>query len=137
MPVLQPDTSAAEDFSTPIPPNTYPARIVSVEVGKSKAGNDKIVPKFKIMTKDGERTRVAHLVIAGEGSMGFDQLLRAAKMTDLADAYRDKELKKKPPFDTNSLVGVELMVVIEPNLYHNPETKQDENRDQIGGYLPA
>src|SRR5256885_1079438 len=122
MPVLQPDTSQAEDFGTPIPPGTYAARIAECAVGKSKAGNDKIVPKFKIKVGETERTRVAHIVTSGEGAMGFDGLLRAAKMSQLADAYRDKALKTKPPFDTDSLVGVELMVVIEPNLYHNPQT---------------
>jgi len=137
MPVLTPDTSEAEDFATPIEPGTYKARIISCEAGKSRAGNDKIVPKFKIRVGDGERTRVAHLVVAGEGASGFDNLLRAAKMSDLADAYKDKALKTKPPFNTDSLVGVELMVVIEPNLYHNPDTKQDEHRDQIKSYLPA
>jgi hypothetical protein len=136
MAVLNPDTSLAEDFSKPIEPGTYPARIVQVDAGKSKKGNDKIMPKFKIKTPDGERTRVSHIVISGEGAMGFDGLLRAAKMTDLAEAYRDKALKTKPAFDTNSLVGIELQVVIEPNLYHNDDTGKDENRDQIAGFLP-
>jgi len=136
MPVLQPDTSQAEDFSTPIEPGTYPARIVECPGGKSKVGNDKIMPKFKIRTPDGERTRMSHLVISGEGAMGFDGLLRAARMSELADAYRDKALKQKPPFNTDSLVGVELQVVIGPNLYHNPNTGQDEKRDQIDSFLP-
>jgi hypothetical protein len=137
MAVLQPDTSQAEDFSKPIPPNTYPAHIIACEAGKSKAGNQKIMPKFKINVNGETRTRTAHLNITGEGAIGFDQLLRAAKMTELADAYRDKQLVKKPSFDTAQLVGVDLMVVIGPNLYHNPDTGKDENRDQIDGYLPA
>ena len=136
MPVLNPDTSQAEDFSKPIEPGTYPARIVECSAGKSKAGNDKVMPKFKIKTPDGERTRVSHLVISGEGAMGFDGLLRAARMIDLAEAYRDKALKVKPSFDTGSLIGVELQVIVEPNLYHNKDTDKDENRDQIAGFLP-
>lgn len=136
MPVLNPDTSQAEDFGTPIDPGTYKARVVECGAGKSKAGNDKIVPKFKITTPNGERTRVSHLVITGEGAMGFDGLLRAARMGELADAYRDKALKQKPPFNTDSLVGVELQVVIGPNLYHNPTTNLDEKRDQIDSFLP-
>jgi hypothetical protein len=95
------------------------------------------MPKFKVNVNGETRTRVAHLNITGEGAIGFDQLLRAAKMTDLADAYRDKQLERKPPFDTSSLIGVDLMLVIGPNLYHNPDTGKDENRDQIDGYLPA
>ncbi len=135
MPILNPDTSDAEDFSTPIEPNTYPARIVACDAGKSKAGNQKVMPKFKISVGDTTRTRTAHLNISGEGAIGFDQLLRAVDMDELADAYKDKQLNPKPPFDTNSLIGCELLVVVEENLYHNPDTKQDERRDQISGYL--
>jgi len=133
-PVLTPDTSAAEDYTTPIPPNTYKARIIDVEAGKSKAGNSKVMPKFEIDVDGKKRTRTAHLVISGEGSMGFDQLLRACKMTDLADAYRDPSVQPKPPFDTESLRGHELMVVVEENLY-KPEGGQEQKRDQITGYL--
>jgi len=136
MPVLNPDTSQAEDYGTPIEPGTYPARIVECPGGQSKKGNPVIRPKFKIKVGDGERTRVSHLVITGEGAMGFDGLLRAARMSELADAYRDKALKTKPPFNTDSLIGVELQVVIGPNLYHNETTGQDEKRDQIDSFLP-
>ena len=137
MPILNPDTSDAEDFSKPISPGTYKAKIVACDGGKSKAGNQKAVPKLKITTDDGVRTRSAHLVVSGEGSMGFDQLLRACDMGDLADAYRDKNVSPKPPFDTDSVVGHEVLVIVEENLYHNPETKQDEKRDQISGFLRA
>lgn len=137
MPVLQPDTSAAEDFSTPIPPATYPASIVACDVGKSKAGNQKIMPKFKIMVDGHERTRTAHLVISGEGSMGLDQLLRAVHMNDLADAYRDPTINPKPGLDTDTLVGQELQVVVEENLYKPDGGGPEQKRDQITGYLRA
>lgn len=136
MPVLNPDTSMAEDFSEVIEPGTYRARIIECGVGKSKAGNSKIMPKFKVKVGDRERTRIAHLVITGEGSMGFDQLLRAANMEDLADAYRDPQVNPKPGFDTDSLVGVELNVVVEENLY-KPEGGPEQKRDQISGFLRA
>jgi len=135
-PVLQPDTSAAEDFSTPIPPGTYKAHIIDVEVGKSKAGNQKIMPKFELDVDGKKRTRTAHLVISGEGSMGFDQLLRACKMNDLADAYRDPTVSPKPPFDTDSLRGHDVMVVVEENIY-KPDTGPEQKRDQLTGYLRA
>ena len=48
--------------------------------------------------------------------MGFDQLLRACKMNDLADAYRDAAVTPKPPFDTDTLRGHEVMVVIEEQI---------------------
>lgn len=135
MPVLQPDTSAAEDFSKPINPGTYPAKIVACDGGKSKAGNQKIMPKLKINVDGETRTRTGHHVVSGEGAMTFDQLLRSAGLGELADAYRDKTVSPKPPFDTDALVGQEVMVVIGPNLY----TRDDgttEMRDQIDGYLP-
>jgi len=135
MPVLQPDTSAAEDFSQPIPPATYKASIVACEAGKSKAGNQKIMPKFKIMVDGHERTRTAHLVISGEGSMGFDQLLRATHNSDLADQYRDASISPKPGFDTDTLVGAELQVIVEENLYKPEGGGQEQKRDQITGYL--
>lgn len=135
-PMLNPDTSAAEDFSQPINPGTYKARIVSCDVGKSKAGNPKITPKFKINVDGKDRTRVAHLNISGEGSIGFDQLLRACNMEDLAEAYHDPQVSPKPPFDTDSLIGQELMVVVEENLY-KPDNGPEQKRDQISGYLKA
>lgn len=137
MPLLTPDTSQAEDFSKPINPGTYPARVIAAEVGKSKAGNDKFMPKFKIMVDGNERTRQAHLVVTGEGASGFDQFLRAVGLTPLADQYRDKTVQPKPPFDTDATIGANLMVVIGPNLYKNPATGKDEMRDQIDGFLPA
>lgn len=134
MPVLQPDTSAAEDFSTPIEPGTYHARIIACEAGRSKQGNQKIMPKFKIQVNGHDRTRTAHLVVSGEGSMGFDQLLRACHMNDLADAYRDASLQTKPPFDTDTLIGQELQVVVEENIY-KPDNGPEQKRDQLTGFL--
>lgn len=136
MAVLQPDTSAAQDFTTPIAPGTYKAKIISCDAGKSKAGNDKIVPKFEIYVGDQKRSRQAHLVVSGEGSAGFDQLLRATKNTQLADAFRNKNLNPKPSFDTDTLVGQEVMVVVEENLY-TPEGGSPQKRDQISSFLPV
>ena len=137
MPVLQPDTSAAEDFSQPIAPGTYAARIIAVEAGKSKAGNQKIMPKFEIIVDGKKRTRTAHLNIEGAGSIGFDQLLRACHMAELADAYRDPSITHKPPFDTDTLRDQELQVVIEENLYKPDGGGAEQKRDQISGYLKA
>lgn len=130
MPVLNPDTSQAQDFTTPIEPGTYHAKIVACAAQNSKKGNPMIVPKFEITMPDGKtRTRQAYLVITGEGAMGFDQILRACHMTDLADQLRDPSVSPKPSFDTDTLVGQELQVIIEPNLY------EGQKRDQIAGYL--
>lgn len=137
MPVLQPDTSQAQDYTTPIEAGTYPARVLSGEGGKSKAGNPKCVVKFEVRVGDQKRIRTSHLPVTGEGTFGFDALLRACRMDSLADAYRDPAVSPKPPFDPASLNGSELLVVIEPNLYKNEATGQEEKRDQITGYLKA
>src|SRR6266571_4373841 len=133
MPVLTPDTSAAEDFSRPIPPGTYRAVIVACDAGGSKQGNQKIMPKFKVSVDGHDRTRTSHLVISGEGSMGLDQLLRAVHLEKLAEAYRDPTVTPKPPLDTDSLIQQELQVVIEENLY-KPDGGAEQKRDQIVGY---
>jgi len=141
-PVLTPDTSEAEDFSTPIAPGTYKARIESCDAGKSGKGNDKIMPTMKVKEGDKTRTRTTHLVISGAGSSGFDEILRACHFDKLADQYKDKNLKTKPPFDTNSLVGQELLVVVEADLYTPaklPDGTQPPSRptDKITHYLKA
>lgn len=129
MPVVQPDTSQAEDLS-PIEPNTYPARIVECAFEKSKEKNTPmIVPKFKVKVGEKERTRQSYLVIAGPGAWNFDQLLRACHMDELANKYRDPAVSPKPPFDTDSLINQELLVVVEEELY------KGQKRDRINGYL--
>jgi hypothetical protein len=139
MPILTPDTSAAQDFSKPIDEGTYPARIIKCEARKSRKGNEMIVPTFEVKVNANGQTRNkdAFLVIAGEGAMGFDYLLRAAGFSDLADAYRDPSVQPKPPFDTDSLIGRECQVVIEHQRYV-PEGKTEadaELRDSIKTFL--
>lgn len=137
MPVLNPDTSQAEDYSTPIEPGTYRARITTADAGKSKRGNQKLVAKVEITIpgSNNPRTRTIHQVVEGEGAFGFDQLLRACNLEELAAAFKDPSVSPKPAFDTDVLVGQELQVVIEHQLYKNDATGQEETRDQISGYL--
>lgn len=137
MPVLQPDTSQAQDFTSPIEPGTYPARVVSGEAGISKSKNPKCVVKFEVNVNGTKRSRTSHLPVTGEGTFGFDQLLRACRMDSLADAYKDPSVQPKPAFDPATLAGSELLVVIEPNLYKNEATGVEEKRDQITGYMKA
>lgn len=130
MPVIQPDTSAQVDMS-PIEPGTYRAKIVSVDAGVSKAGNPKIDVHLEVTANGKVRPRTASLVTSGEGSWGFDQLLRATKFTQLADQYKDPSVNPKPGFDTDKLVGQEVNVVITEDVW------QGNKRDKITGYLPA
>jgi len=126
MPQIQPDLSAVG----PIQPGTYEATITACEVKTSKAGNPKIVPTFSVTVAGESRTRQSHLVTSGSGAYGFGQLLRAAGFGDLADQYEDPD-QPNPPFDTDELIGVQLNVVIEENMY------EGQMRDQIKSYLKA
>jgi len=129
MPVIQPDTSAAQSMEA-IEPGTYFAKIISCEFKVSKQGNPMIVPKFDITVDGKPRSRQSYLVVTGEGAFGFDQLLRACGFQQLADQYRDPN-QPNPPFDTDSLVGQELNVTISTEIYNG------EKRDAIKGYLKA
>jgi hypothetical protein len=128
MPIIQPDTSAVKELG-PIEPGTYPAKIAACDAKTSKSGNPMIVPAFEIEVGDGDvRTRNAYVVISGAGAYGFDSLLRATGFDEIADQYRNPDAEK-PAFNTDDLVGQELMVVVSENLYNG------QKRDQITGYL--
>jgi len=131
-PLIKPDLTDADSFG-PIEPGTYPAKIESVEFKQSGKGNPMIVPKFAIAVGDKVRKRNSYLVIAGEGAYGFSQLLRATHFDELAQAYGDKSisLADKPEFNTDDLIGQELMVVLDHQLYNG------EMRDTIKNYLRA
>jgi len=130
MPVVNPDTSAAQEMSA-IEPGTYKARITEVEFKNSKSsGNPMIVPKFAVNVDGKERPRSAYLVITGEGAYGFDQLLRATGFDELADKFKAKE-GDKPEFDTDDLIGQELNVVVEADTYNG------QLRDKIKSFLRA
>lgn len=127
MPVINPNTTDMEDL-TPIEPNTYRARIAAARTQNSREkGNPMVVPTFAVRVGDKERTRKSFLNITGAGSFSFDQLLRAVGMAQLADRYRKGE---DVPFDTDSLVGQELNVIITMGSYNG------QPRDEISGYLP-
>lgn len=129
MPIIQPDTSLAQEMG-PIEPGTYPAKIVDVEYKTSKSGNPMIVVKFDVNVDGKSRTRNAYVVVSGEGAFGFDQLLRACHFDDLADQYRDPSVPN-PDFDTDNLKGIELQVRIDSELY------QGQKRDNIKSYAKA
>lgn len=127
MPMIQPDLSDVG----PIEAGTYKARIDSCAPGVSKAGNPKLDIQFSIFT-GGEKpkTRKIGMPYSGAGAFGFASLLRACHMAELANAYQSKD-DVKPAFDTDSLVGQELMVTVEA------DTWNDQLTDKITGYLTA
>ncbi len=130
MPIINPDTSQALDMS-PIEPGTYAAKIVDVESKLSQAGNPMIVVKTEVMVDGKVRVRNAFLVITGQGSYAFDQLLRATGFEALADQYKDPE-QENPDFDTDNLIGQEVQVVIDQGLDQNKNL-----RDNIKTWLRA
>lgn len=130
-PMLQPDTSEQLDMS-PVPAGVYPAAITKTEVGTAKAsGAPKLVAHLSLTVpgRTGNVPRQAHLVISGQGSGGFDSLLRASGFEAEADAYKNPAISPKPAFDSDSLIGKTVNVIVEEQIYNN------EKRDQIKGFL--
>jgi Protein of unknown function (DUF669). len=134
MPLIQPDTSKAQDFG-PIKAGTYKAKIVKSEYSVSKKGNPMVVLDFEVMVEGVARPRKSWLVITGEGAMGFDKLMRATGFEKQADAFRDPSVPN-PEFDSDWLVGQELEVVVEENIYKD-DNGQTRKGDQISTYLKA
>lgn len=125
MPIIQPDTTQAIEF-TPIPAGTYPGKVVDVEYKTSKNNNPMVVVSFDVTVEGKTRKKKSWIVITGEGSYNFDQLLRATGFEEVATRLKAGE---KIPFDTDSLVGQELNLVIEASVYN------DQPSDQIKTYL--
>jgi hypothetical protein len=119
-PIIQPDTSAALDL-TASEPGVYHAKIIKADFQMSKAGNPMVVPTFELTVNGRKKERRAFLVTSGEGSGQFDQLLRACHMEELANAYKDPTATH-PPFDTDTLVGQELDIQVENDLYQGRKT---------------
>lgn len=134
-PIINPDTSEAVDFG-PIPEGPYPAKITKVEAGVSEKGNAKIIVYLDVrQNATTTKERKSHLVTSGMGAMQFDQLLRATGFSEQADAYRDPSVPN-PDFDTDWLVGQELIVSIEPNMYKDKNDVMKKG-DAIGAFLRA
>jgi hypothetical protein len=124
MPVVQPDTTQ----SAPLEEGTYRAKIKSCDVAKSRQkGTNMIVPVFEIITGDGDTTELtSYLVIEGRGTFGFDALLRACHMDELANVFMNKDAEH-PPFDTDVLLGQELLVVVTAGEYDGRPTANISN----------
>lgn len=130
MPIITPDTTEQLDFS-PLEPGTYPATVTKVEADTSKKGNPMLVVYFSVEKAPGVTVqRKSWLVTSGEGTSGFDQLLRATGFADLADVYKDKSASK-PAFDTDDLINQQVLVIVEQSEYNG------QLRDQIKTYLKA
>jgi len=129
MPMIQPDTSAATEMQA-IAPGTYAGKILKVDYGMSAKGNPMLTITYELQVDGKARVRKGYHVITGEGAYGFDNLLRSTGFDAIADQYKAKD-GEKPSFDTDDLIGKELQIVIDSQLYNN------ELRDQIKSFLKA
>ena len=127
MPIIEPDLSGVG----PIEAGTYKAKIDEVVDGISKAGAPKLVVQFSVEVGNEKKVRKVHMPYSGAGAFGFDSLLRACHFEDIANGLQKKNAAERPKFDTDQLIGQELMVVIEASIYNGQPT------DQINGYLRA
>ncbi|CAB4165415.1 Protein of unknown function DUF669 [uncultured Caudovirales phage] len=128
MPVIYPDTTQMVEMG-PIEPGTYPATITAVEGKTSKEkGTPMIVCDFDIVVGDATRKRKSYIVISGAGAFSFDQILRATGFENVAEQIKNGE---KVPFDTDAMIGQELLVVIDK------EVRRDngELSDKIKTYM--
>jgi len=125
MPIINPDLSQVTSLG-PISEGTYEGKITAVESATSKAGNPKVVVSLEITVDGATRQRQAHIVTSGAAAFQFEGLLRATGFEDIADKLRNKE---NVPFDTDWLVGQELLVQIVPDTYNG------ELRDKVQGFL--
>lgn len=123
-PIITPDLS---EVNKPIDPGTYEAKIISVEAKTSKNDNPMIVAKFQIDASGKEYYRNSYMVITGAGAFNFEQLLRATHFDDVANSMKSGS---PVPFDTDNLIGQEVIVVIESDVYNGAIT------DKIKSFLP-
>lgn len=135
MPILLPDTSKAEDMD-PSVANSYRGIVLKVEgqVSKEKKIPQAVVSvRFTGVPREDNNeprdiTRMCWLNMEGAGSMGFDQFLRALKLTDIADRVRAGE---KVPIDTSDLENKPITGILKVGEYNG------RRRDEIHGFLPA
>jgi len=129
MPIIYPNTSDMVDFS-PIEPGPYRAKIAEVEVTTSKkSGHGMLVVKCLVDVGGREYTRSAYVMTEGKGAGNFDQLLRACNFGSQADAIK---AGGEVPFDTDDLIGQDVVVLIKHELDQNGQT-----RDRIDSFIAA
>ena len=124
MPLINPDLSQ----TGPLEPGTYRSKILEVGFETSSKGNPMIVVKHSLTTPTGEVPRTGYHAITGKGAFMFDQILRAVGFQSEADAYQNPSAAN-PAFDTDRLVGMELLVQVERTIY------QDKPTDSIKSYM--
>lgn len=123
MPLITPDLSQTGALD-----GTFRSKILDVGFETSKKGNPMVVVNHEIETPGGKRQRTGYHVITGNGAFMFDQLLRACGFGSVADSYKDPS-QQHPQFDTDQLIGCELLVVVQKGMYEGKEN------DSISGYL--
>jgi hypothetical protein len=126
MPIIQPDLSDVTSNDPPV--GTWPGLIVAVEDKPSKKGNPMLTVTVA-MEIDGQKYELrGYHVYTGKAAYGYENLLRACRYDDVADALKRGE---RLPFNTDDLLQqpVQVVVEVQPDDNGNP-------RKQIKQYLP-
>lgn len=130
--MLTPDTAEGVDLLKPIDPGTYPAEITAAIPATSKKGGSMLQVKVTIDVQGAQKKRTGYVMVSGPGAASFDQLLRATHNDQLADTYKDPTAAK-PEFDEQTLVGQQIMVVIDSQINQQDGT----TRDNIKSWLKS
>ena len=125
MALINPDLTGIKGLEA-INPGVYPAKITKADPGVSKAGNPIVKAEFDVTVDNDSRHRFASIPTSGAGAFMFEQLLRATHFDDVADKLKAGE---PTSFDTDSLIGQEINLQIESDMYNGAVT------DKIKGYL--
>lgn len=118
MPILTPDFSQAIEMG-PIDPNTYSAKVTAFEQQTSKSGNPMLMGSVELMVDGKPRQRRVYWVTSGAGAGSFKQYLRAIGRNDLAEGGK--------PVDTDEIINIEFMAVVDKDTYDGKPTDKIVN----------
>lgn len=119
---ISPDFSEAQDIGTPFPEATFKTRITGCEQKTSKAGATYLSWTLDVFGADGEfstynnRKIWLNTMISGPGAGILKSFVKAALKTT--------EVPKN--FDTDTLLGKELLVTTKPSFYEGQERSNPE-----------
>jgi SAP domain len=102
-------------------PGIYPAKLESVEVGKSKAGNEQLVIQLRLKSGDYKGALLWHYVPTDTDSPGAFRMVELIKVLGL---------KPAGTLDTDKIEGQSIQVRVKADSYNG------EYRARVGALLP-
>ena len=118
MPILQPDFAEALELGA-IDPGTYPAKVLKFELGKSKKGDPMLIGDIELMVAGKPRNRRVWWLTSGKGSGSLKQYLRAVGLEKYTEAGTS--------FDSDDIVNLDFLAVIEADEYNGQKTDRIQN----------